>query len=80
MIDVTYVYFKILLVCSLARKKSIAVVGVLIVCAISWNRGGRSMTCGARALGELTSLIVKWGSQVCRRVARVDLVCLVCLS
>jgi hypothetical protein len=60
MIDVTYVYFEILLVCSLTWEKAIVVVDLLVVGAISWNRGGRSMTCGARALGELIGLIIKW--------------------
>jgi hypothetical protein len=37
--DSTYIYFKILLVCSLAREKTIAVVDVFVVDATRWNRG-----------------------------------------
>jgi hypothetical protein len=35
----TYIYFEILLVCSLAWEKTIAVVNLFIVDAIRWNRG-----------------------------------------
>lgn len=56
----TYVYFKILLVCGLAWEKTVAVVNVFVVRAIGLKRGRSTMTCGARALGELVGLIVKW--------------------
>jgi hypothetical protein len=37
--EFTYVYFEILLVCSLAWKKNVTVFDVSVVDAIRWNRG-----------------------------------------
>ena len=56
----TYVYFEILLVCSLAWEKTVAVVNVFVVGAIGLKRGRSTMSCGGRALGELVGLIMKW--------------------
>jgi hypothetical protein len=57
---VTYIYFEILLVCSLVWEKTFAVVDLLVVDATRWNKDRRRTICGARASDELVGMIVKW--------------------